>query len=175
MTDIVPTRKPSARARDSAVGTYRHKRSLTDIGLGLLGPLISREFLDRHRLRDPFNRGLKFGVTRVFSAAGATTRQFTKIQGIGKPPIRLEPTTSEYFDLTPDDDQKMIVETVNQFAEEFLRPAARDADEAAASPPELMAKAAELGITSIKVPSGRASASRKATSKASVLSMRTPT
>lgn len=162
MTDIVPARKPSARppsarppsarARDSAIGTYRHKRSLTDIGLGLLGPLISREFLDRHKLRDPFNRGLKFGVTRVFAAAGATTRQFTKIQGIGKPPTRLEPTTSEYFDLTPDDDQKMIVETVNEFAEEFLRPAARDADEAATSPSELMAKAAELGITAIKVP-----------------------
>ena len=91
MTDTVPARKPSARkpsarARDSAIGTYRHKRSLTDIGLGLLGPLISREFLDRHGLRVPFNRGLKFGVTRVFAAAGATTRQFTK--PTRPPPLR---------------------------------------------------------------------------------------
>jgi len=152
MTDRVPTRPPSARSRDSAIGQYRPKRSATDFGLGLLAPLLSRKFLDRYNLRAPLDRGLKFGVTQVFSAAGASTRQFKKIQGIGKPPTRLEPSTADYFDLTPDDDQKMIVETVNEFAEEFLRPAARDADTAAASPPELIAKAAELGITAIKVP-----------------------
>jgi alkylation response protein AidB-like acyl-CoA dehydrogenase len=152
MTDRVPTRPPSARSRDSAIGQYKPKRSATDFGLGLLAPLLSRKFLDRYNLRAPLNRGLKSGVTQVFSAAGASTRQFKKIQGIGKPPTRLEPSTADYFDLTPDDDQKMIVETVNEFAEEFLRPAARDADTAAASPPDLIAKAAELGITAIKVP-----------------------
>jgi alkylation response protein AidB-like acyl-CoA dehydrogenase len=154
MTDMVPTRPPSARSRDSAIGQYKHKRSVTDFGLGLLAPVLGGKFLDRYHLRGPFNRGLKFGVTRVFSAAGASTRQFKKIQGVGKPPTRLEPSTADYFDLTPDDDQKMIVETVNEFAEEFLRPAARDADSAAASPPDLIAKAAELGITAIKVPEG---------------------
>lgn len=152
MTDRVPTRPPSARSRDSAIGQYKPKRSATDFGLGLLAPLLGRKFLDRYNLRAPLDRGLKFGVTRVFSAAGTSTRQFKKIQGIGKPPTRLEPSTADYFDLTPDDDQKMIVETVNEFAEEFLRPAARDADTAAASPPDLIAKAAELGITAIKVP-----------------------
>ena len=154
MTDRVPTRPPSARSRDSAIGQYKPKRSATDFGLGLLAPLLSRKFLDRYNLRAPLDRGLKFGVTQVFSVAGASTRQFKKIQGIGKPPTRLEPSTADYFDLTPDDDQKMIVETVNEFAEEFLRPAARDADSAAASPPDLIAKAAELGITAIKVPEG---------------------
>ena len=94
------------------------------------------------------------GAHRGCSAPGPTTRRVKKIQGIGKPPTRLEPSTADYFDLTPDDDQKMIVETVNEFAEEFLRPAARDADTAAASPPDLIAKAAELGITAIKVPEG---------------------
>ena len=46
----------------------------------------------------------------------------------------------------------MIVETVNEFAEEILRPAAHGADEAAACPAGLIAKAAELGITAINVP-----------------------
>ena len=46
----------------------------------------------------------------------------------------------------------MIVETVAEFAEEMLRPAARAADDAAGYPPDLIAKAAELGITAIKVP-----------------------
>ena len=120
--------------------------------MGLLTPLLGQEFLDRRHLRGPLNRALKFGVKHGFSAAGASTRQFNKIQGLGKPPTRLAPNTADYFDLTPDDDQKMIVETVHLFAEEILRPAARAADAAAAYPPDLSAKAAELGVTAIKVP-----------------------
>ena len=46
----------------------------------------------------------------------------------------------------------MIVETVSEFAEEILRPAAHDADDAASYPPDLIAKAAELGITAINIP-----------------------
>jgi alkylation response protein AidB-like acyl-CoA dehydrogenase len=46
----------------------------------------------------------------------------------------------------------MILETVEEFAEEILRPAARDADDAASYPPDLIAKAAELGITAINIP-----------------------
>ena len=139
-------------ARDSAVGTRRPRRNILDIGMRLLTPIISSDFLDRRGLRDPLNRALKFGVKHGFSAVGASTRQFKKVQGLNTPATRLEPSTAGYFDLTPDDDQKMIVATVAEFAEEFLRPVARDADDATAHPPDLMAKAAELGITAIKVP-----------------------
>ena len=138
---------------ESAVGLQRHKRSAIDVAMAFLTPLLGQEFLDRHNLRDPLNRGLKYGVNQVFSAAGAATRQFNRVQGLGKAPVRLESAKgSDYFDLTPDDDQKMIVETVSEFAGEILRPAARDADEAATYPADLIAKAAELGITAINVP-----------------------
>ena len=160
MTNTLPSKapskgrsaKPSPRARQSAVGQFRGKRNAIDLGMGLLTPLLGQEFLDRHNLRDPLNKALKFGVKHGFSAAGASTRQFKKVQALGKPATRLAPSTADYFDLTPDDDQKMIVETVKQFAEEILRPAARDADDAAGYPADLIAKAAELGITAIKVP-----------------------
>ncbi len=151
MTNTLPSR--SGRARDSAVGQRRRKRTATDIGLALLTPLVGQEFLDRHGLRTPLNRGLQYGVKQVFSAAGATTRQFDKVSGRTKPAVRLtSPPHADYFDLTPDDDQKMIVETVKEFAEEILRPAASAADDAAAHPADLITKAAELGITAIKVP-----------------------
>jgi alkylation response protein AidB-like acyl-CoA dehydrogenase len=88
----------------------------------------------------------------VFSAVGASTRQFKRIQGLGKAPTRLKASGADYFDLTPDEDQKMILETVEEFAEEILRPAACDADDAASYPPDLIAKAAELGITAINIP-----------------------
>src|SRR6476620_6226013 len=143
---------PMTSSHESAVGLQRHKRSATDIGLALITPIVGQEFLDRHKLRDPLNQGLRYGVKAVFSAAGATTRQFKRVQRLGKTPTRLKPSGSDYFDLTPDDDQKMIVETVREFAEEILRPAAHDADEAAGHPADLIAKAAELGITAINIP-----------------------
>jgi alkylation response protein AidB-like acyl-CoA dehydrogenase len=155
MTNTLPpksTGRPSVRARESAIGKHQHQRSALDFGLGLLTPLLGQEFLDRHNLRDPLNRVLRFGAKQGFTAAGASVRQFKKIQGVGKPPTRLARSTADYFDLTPDDDQKMIVETVKEFAEEILRPAAREADDAARYPADLIAKAAELGITAIKVP-----------------------
>ncbi|MGK2903910.1 MAG: acyl-CoA dehydrogenase family protein [Mycobacterium sp.] len=144
--------RPKRTGPESAVGLQKHKRTATDIGIALLIPLVGREFLDRYGLRDPLNKGIRYGVKTAFSAAGASTRQFKKIQNLGGSPTRLAPKASDYFDLTPDDDQKMIVETVDEFAEEILRPAAHDADAAATYPVDLIAKAAELGITSLNIP-----------------------
>ena len=152
MARTAPSTQSATAAHESAVGLQRHKRTATDIGLALITPLVGQEFLDRFGLRDPLNRGLKYGAKQIFSVAGASTRQFKKVQGMGKTPTRLSPSDAGYFDLTPDDDQKMIVETVNEFADEVLRQAARAADDAAAYPADLIAKAAELGITAINVP-----------------------
>ena len=157
MTNTLPSKhgsapRPARSGKESAVGLQRHKRTATDIGLALITPIVGQEFLDRYGLRDPLNRGLKYGVKQAFSTAGAATRQFQRVQGLGKAPTRLKASGADYFDLTPDDDQKMIVETVNEFAAEILRPAAHDADDVAAYPADLIAKAAELGITAINVP-----------------------
>ncbi len=149
MTNTLPSKRSGT---ESAVGLQKHRRTAIDVGIALLTPIVGQEFLDRYNLRDPLNRGLRYGVKHAFSAAGASTRQFKRIQGIGKPPTRLKASGADYFDLTPDDDQQMIVETVNEFAEEILRPAAHDADDAAAYPPGLIARAAELGITAINIP-----------------------
>ncbi|GFG72779.1 acyl-CoA dehydrogenase family protein [Mycobacterium botniense] len=138
--------------RKSAVGEHKHKRTGIDVALGLLTPIVGQEFLDKYHLRDPLNRTLRYGVKTGFSVAGATTRQFQRIQGLRGGPTRLKASGRDYFDLTPDDDQKMIVETVEQFAREILRPAAPEADESAAYPSDLIAKAAELGITAVNVP-----------------------
>ena len=150
MTNTVPSKKRSGR--ESAVGMQKHKRSALDVGLALITPIVGQDFLDKHNLRGPLNRSLQYGVKQVFSAAGASARQFKRIQGIGKAPTRLKASGAHYFDLTPDDDQKMILETVEDFAKEILRPAARHADDAATYPPDLNAKAAELGITAINIP-----------------------
>ena len=143
---------PKKNRRESAVGAHKHKRTPTDIGLALITPIVGQEFLDKHNLRDPLNRGLKYGVKQVFSVVGATNRQFKKVSGAKNDPTRLKASGADYFDLTPDDDQKMIVETVSEFAEEILRPAAKQFDESASYPADLVAKANELGITAINIP-----------------------
>jgi alkylation response protein AidB-like acyl-CoA dehydrogenase len=157
MTNTLPDKngtkqRPKRSGSESGVGLQRHKRTATDIGLALITPFLGQEFLDRHGLRDPLNRGLRYGVKTAFSTIGASTRQFKRVQGLGKAPTRLRPSGADYFDLAPDEDQKMILETVGEFAAEILRPAAYDADDAAAHPADLIAKAAELGITAINIP-----------------------
>ena len=140
------------RGRKTGVGLQPHKRTGIDIALALLTPLVGQEFLDKYHLRDPLNRGLRYGTKTIFSTAAATSRQFKRVQNVRGGPTRLKSSGKDYFDLTPDDEQKMIVETLDEFAEEVLRPAAHDADEAATYPPDLIAKAAELGITAINIP-----------------------
>ena len=140
------------RGRKTGVGLQPHKRTGIDIAIALLTPLVGQEFLDKYHLRDPLNRGLRYGTKTIFSTAASTTRQFKGIQNLRGGPTRLKSSGKDYYDLTPDDEQKMIVETLEEFAEEVLRPAAHDADQAATYPPDLIAKAAELGITAINIP-----------------------
>ncbi len=140
------------RSGKTGVGMQPHKRTGIDVALALLTPLVGQEFLDKYHLRDPLNRGLRYGTKTIFSTGAAASRQFKRIQNLRSGPTRLKSSGKDYFDLTPDEDQKLIVETVDEFAAEILRPAAHDADEAAAYPAGLIAKAAELGITAINIP-----------------------
>jgi alkylation response protein AidB-like acyl-CoA dehydrogenase len=161
MTDTLPAAKLAAKrsrprikrgGRQTAVGMQPHKRTGIDVAIAILTPIVGQEFWDKHNLRDPLNRTLRYGAKTMFSTMGAASRQFKRVQSLRGGPTRLKSSGRDYFDLTPDDDQKMIVETVNELAAEVLRPAAHDADEAAAYPADLIAKAAELGITAINIP-----------------------
>ena len=144
--------RPKRSGNKSAIGEQTHKRTGIDVAIGLLTPLVGQEFLDKYGLRDPLNRTLRFSTKQIFSAAGAANRQFKKVENLRGGPTRLKTSGKDYYDLTPDDDQKMIVETVEEFAEEILRPAAHDADAAATYPKDLVKKATELGITAINIP-----------------------
>ena len=61
-----------------------------------------------------------------------------------------EPGTT--FDVTPSDEQKMLIEAVRDFALRDCRPAALSADEACTTPAALLATASALGLTTIGVP-----------------------
>jgi alkylation response protein AidB-like acyl-CoA dehydrogenase len=53
---------------------------------------------------------------------------------------------------TPTDEQTMVVETVRRYATERMRPAAHDADENGATPPEIIETGWELGLLPSAIP-----------------------
>ncbi|MFC4375142.1 acyl-CoA dehydrogenase family protein [Nocardia halotolerans] len=138
----------------SAVGLSQPKRDWMGAAMRALTTITGSELAEKYNLRKPIERVTYEGTKTGFRTLGAATRTFAKVTGGGKPQ-RLpdnEAKTKDYFDLTPSDEQQMIVETVRDFAGEILRPAAYDADNAAAAPRDLLERAAELGITLINVP-----------------------
>src|SRR6516164_9839958 len=108
------------RGRKTGVGLEPHKRTAIDMAIAVLTPIVGQEFLDKYHLRDPLNRTLRYGTKTIFSTAAATSRQFKRVQTLRSGPTRLKSSGKEYFDLTPDDDQKLIIETVDEFAKEVL-------------------------------------------------------
>ncbi|WP_033293877.1 acyl-CoA dehydrogenase family protein [Amycolatopsis jejuensis] len=122
------------------------------LGLAALTRLAGSKAIERTGLRGPVQNLVKAGTRTGFRAAGAATRSFTSVQRLGEP-ARLAPAAgSGLFDLTPSEDQQLIVETVGEFAAEQLRPAAADADEKLAAPEGLLSRAAELGISLVGIP-----------------------
>ncbi|WP_171050127.1 acyl-CoA dehydrogenase family protein [Nocardia cyriacigeorgica] len=153
--DSATKRRPdSGRSQDSAVGLNQPKRDWMGAAMRVMTTLTGSELAEKYNLRKPIERVTYEGTKTGFRTLGAATRAFNKVAGGGQPK-RLatnEAKNKDYFDLTPTDEQQMIVETVREFAAEILRPAAHDADEAAAAPKDLLGRAAELGITLINVP-----------------------
>jgi alkylation response protein AidB-like acyl-CoA dehydrogenase len=130
----------------------RHRRDAMGMALAVLNRIAGARLVQRFGLNKPIERGV-FQATRTgFRTLGAATRSFQAAQRLGQP-ARLEPAPEQgLFDLTPDDEQQMIRDTVAEFATEQLRPAAAEADTTCTPPPALLSTAAELGVTMIGVP-----------------------
>ncbi|NLE80066.1 MAG: acyl-CoA dehydrogenase, partial [Rhodococcus sp.] len=153
--DTAPSNGAKREPRDtSAVGLNPVKRDAMGAAMRVLTKITGSDLAEKYNLRQTIDRVTYEGTKTGFKTLGAATRTFKSASGGGAPKRLPDSTTknADYFDLTPNDEQKMIVETVREFSEEILRPAAHDADAAAASPADLVERAAELGITLINVP-----------------------
>ncbi|WP_374101172.1 acyl-CoA dehydrogenase family protein [Antrihabitans sp. YC2-6] len=144
------------RPRDTSSVSLKNnpKRDWMGAAMRALTTVTGSELAEKYKLRKPIERVTYEGTKTGFRTLGAATRAFERVSGNGKPK-RLDENSSkgkDFFDITPDDEQKMIVDTVKEFAEEILRPAAHDADHAAKAPADLLSRVAELGITLINVP-----------------------
>ncbi|MBS1679579.1 MAG: acyl-CoA dehydrogenase family protein [Actinobacteria bacterium] len=122
------------------------------IGLRGLNWLAGSDLLDRIRIRKGLERALFQGTKSGFRTATVAGRTFKAAQSLGKPARQSRSQSKGLFDVTPDDEQAMFQEAGRAFAAEKIRPAAKAADDERATPPEILAQAAEIGVAMLGVP-----------------------
>ena len=125
-------------------------------GLAALNKLAGVGVIDRLGLRKPLERAVyqssKAGF-RAVTSVGAANRKFVAATRRGQAERPRTSSGSGLFDLTPTDEQKMIVEATAEFAAEQLRPVATEADSDCAAPDTLLKRSVtELGVTLVGVP-----------------------
>src|SRR3954464_496428 len=115
--------------------TTTESRDPIGYAVAALSRLAQSEVLDRVGLRRQAEQTV-FTVTRSgFRTITTASRQFARAGRAGRPGTRpADAASSGVFDLTPTEDEQLLVDVVTELAEEVLRPAAAGADEACAAP-----------------------------------------
>lgn len=133
------------------------------VGLKALNRLAQSSVIDRLGLREATEKAVYHGAKNGFRAAGAAQRRFAKVSG-SAPGVRPSTTPSGVFDLTPTEDQQMMVEVIEEFAQEVLRPGAEAAEASNDTPKEVLAQTGEFGLSLVNIPEelGGLSAERSA-------------
>jgi alkylation response protein AidB-like acyl-CoA dehydrogenase len=108
--------------------------------------------MERLGLKRPLERTVSQVTRAGFQAAGAAGRTWVAAQRLAAPQRPAPAPERGLFDLTPTEDQRLIRDTVVEFAAEQLRPVAADADAKCEAPQGVLRLATELGITAIGVP-----------------------
>lgn len=117
-----------------------------------LGRLAQSDLLDRLGVRKQTEQAVFTATRGGFRTLTRAGRTFTR-RGTAAPGARpaAAPRTG-VFDLTPTEDEQMLVDVVTELATEVLRPAAAEADEACAAPDEVLAAGRELGLPILGLP-----------------------
>jgi alkylation response protein AidB-like acyl-CoA dehydrogenase len=141
-----------APARPGTGGGAKARLTPIAVGLAAVNRLAGSDTLDRLGIRRRTERAV-FTLTRTgFSTATAASRAFVAVRNRSTPARPATPGRASLFDLTPTEDQQMLVDVVREFAAERIRPAASRADADCSTPDDVVNTATELGITQIGVP-----------------------
>lgn len=138
--------------KNSTPGKNPTKVDAIGAAMRVLSTVAGSDFAEKYGLRKPVDRVTYQATKTGFKTLGAANRSFKKVSGGNKPNPLPDTPRTDLFDLSLGDEQKMIQETVRDFATDVMRPAAHDADEAAKAPESLVERSAEIGVTMINVP-----------------------
>ncbi|MCW3020841.1 MAG: acyl-CoA dehydrogenase domain protein [Conexibacter sp.] len=119
------------------------------LGLRALNRLAGSDVVDRLGVRGPTERVLYRATRDGFRVAGRAGRTFSAATRRSAP-VRPRTTAGGLFDLTPSDEQEMLVEAWRAFAAEQLRPNAAQAEREPLR--ATFREADELGLTMLGVP-----------------------
>ena len=135
-----------------------------------LNRLARSELLDRVGLRRQAERAV-FTLTRSgFRTGTAAGRVFARAGQRGRAGHRAADGPDDgVFDLTPTEDQQLLVGVVTELAAEVVRPAAADADDACEAPDTVLRAAIELGLPLLGVPESLGGISEERTTTTGVL------
>lgn len=121
-------------------------------GLRLLNRIAGARLLDNPRIRKQFARAL-FGTSRTgFKTATIASRPFKALNQLGKAARPVARVPTGLFDLSPDDEQQMIVDAVQRYATDQLRPQAAQAESTQKLSKPQRDGANELGLNAMVVP-----------------------
>ncbi|KRE92644.1 butyryl-CoA dehydrogenase [Nocardioides sp. Soil774] len=130
----------------------RETRDPIGFAVAAVNRLAQSDLIDRVGLRKQAEQAVYSTTRNGFRAATAAGRTFARV---GRSTAGERPAAAEsrgVFDLTPTDDEAMLLEVVRELADELLRPAASAADAACAAPPEVLLAAQEVGLPGLGVP-----------------------
>ncbi|WP_328519718.1 acyl-CoA dehydrogenase family protein [Kribbella sp. NBC_00359] len=130
----------------------RGRRDAIGVGVAWLNRLAQSRTIDRFGLRKQTERVVFEATKTGFRTAGALTRRFAAASKLAAPSRLPAARGTGKFDLTPTEDQQMVVEVVREFAAEVLRPAAATADTACVTDDSVLSSSADLGLSLIEVP-----------------------
>lgn len=141
------------------------------LGVRALTGLAGHPLTQRLGLQRPLARWLRGSARIGFGAAAAVGQRFQPLRRLAAPARAARPGSSALFDLTPTDEQALIVETLQQLAAEQLRPAAEAAEAAGTPDAALRARFDELGLVAMAIPEavGGAAAERSPVTQALIL------
>ena len=146
-------------SRDAASPTGKHgvssaeSRDPIGFAVAVLNKLAQTTALDKLGLRKPAER-VVFEATRSgFRTAGHLNRAFARKGRKSGTSARVPSAPRKgVFDLTPTEDEQMLVDVVSEFAAKVVRPAAAEANEACQATDELLRASDEIGLPILAVP-----------------------
>ncbi|WP_435743749.1 acyl-CoA dehydrogenase family protein [Nocardioides sp. SYSU DS0663] len=118
-----------------------------------LNKVAQSDLIDRLGLRKSTEQVVFTATRNGFKTVTTASRQFQKSGKRGEPGVRVPaaPRTG-VFDLTPTEDEQMLVDVVSELADEVVRPAAAGADESCSVPDDVKAAVGEVGLPLLGVP-----------------------
>src|SRR5688572_4676133 len=136
--------KPSAKRRHGLPAT--EKPDPVGLAVAALNRLAQSSALDRFGLRRPAQTAVYTATRSGFRTAGAVSRQFRRAGGSGDGARVPAATPTGVFDLTPTEDEQLLVDVVEEYAAERIRPAAAEADESCEPPADVLEAGLEIGL-----------------------------